>query len=235
MFNSPDPRMPELSIIIPVLNEQKFLAAQREPLTTLIEQGHEVIIVDGGSADKSLHIAGMIGCKTFVQHPSRGAQLHFGALQSTKKILLFLHADTILPSNAVTLVGQALAPPRNHWGHFSVAFSNPRPMFRIIAWFMNKRSRLTGMATGDQAIFIKRKCYFDCGGFPEYPIMEDIALSKRLGKITLSPVCLPDKVISSSRKWEVEGILKTIATMWSLRLLFFLGVPANKLAKLYYT
>lgn len=227
--------MQKLSIIIPVLNEQNFLAALRKPLTTFIAQGHEVIIVDGGSTDKSIHIADMIGCKTLVLHPSRGSQLHLGALQSTKEILLFLHADTILPSNAVTLINQALAPSRNHWGHFSVAFSNSKPVFRTIAWFMNKRSRLTGMATGDQAIFIKRKCYFDCGGFPAYPIMEDIALSKRLKKIAVPPVCLPDKVISSSRKWEVEGILKTITTMWSLRLLFFLGVSANKLVKLYYT
>jgi len=98
---------------------------------------------------------------------------------------------------------------------------------------MNRRSRLTGVTTGDQAMFSKRECYFSCGGFPDYPIMEDVAISKRLRKIA-PPVCLSDKVVNFSRRWETRGVLKTIITMWGLRLLFFLGVPANRLAKLYY-
>ena len=222
----------KLSIIIPVLNEESFLEKQKKLLMCFIKEEHEVIAVDGGSTDKSVKIANEAGCKTFITKPSRGYQLHFGAEQSKHDLLLFLHADTSLPINMAELISSALAPVSAHWGRFDVSFSNSKLIFRVIAWLMNQRSRVTGIVTGDQALFVKRKSYFDCGGFPDYPLMEDIVISKHLKKIS-SPVCLPNKVITTGRKWEKQGVIKTITKMWGLRLMFFLGLSTEKLAKLY--
>lgn len=224
--------MTKLSIIIPVLNEDEILFNQQEAFRSLLNQGHEVIVVDGGSEDNSIEIANRIGCKTFVTRPSRGHQLHFGAEQSSNEVLLFLHADTLLPTNTPELINHALTPANKHWGRFNVRFSNTKLIFLIIAWFMNKRSCLTGISTGDQALFVKRESYFSCGGFPDFPIMEDIEISKRLKKISF-PVCIPNEAISSSRKWDKQGVLKTILKMWRLRLMFFFGVSPDRLAKLY--
>lgn len=224
--------MAKLSIIVPVLNEEKFLARQQEKFKSFLNDGHEILVIDGGSKDKTMKIANLIGCKTFVTKPSRGHQLHFGAEKSNNEHLLFLHADTLLPSNAAELINHALTPANKHWGRFNVRFSNTKLIFLIIAWFMNKRSCLTGISTGDQALFVKRKSYFNCGGFPDFPIMEDIEISKRLKKIAF-PVCIPNEAICSSRKWESQGVFKTIFKMWRLRLMFFYGVSTEKLAKLY--
>lgn len=224
--------MQTISIIIPVFNEEEFLEQNKDVLKSYITEENEVIVIDGGSQDNSVHVANQIGCKTFVTKPSRGYQLHFGALQSTNELLLFLHVDTELPTNALTIISEVLAPNNKHWGCFEVCFSNSKLIYQIIAWFMNKRSCLTGIVMGDQAMFAKRESYFITGGFPDFPIMEDIQISKQLKKIT-SPVCLTNKVITSSRKWESQGVLKTIFKMWSLRLLFFFGLSPEKLAKLY--
>jgi len=224
--------MQTISIIIPVFNEEEFLEQNKDVLESYITEENEVIVIDGGSQDNSVHVANQIGCKTFVTKPSRGYQLHFGALQSTNELLLFLHVDTELPTNALTIISEVLAPNNKHWGFFEVCFSNSKLIYRIIAWFMNKRSCLTGIVMGDQAMFAKRGSYFISGGFPDFPIMEDIQISRQLKKIT-SPVCLTNKVITSSRKWESQGVLKTIFKMWSLRLLFFFGLSPEKLAKLY--
>ncbi len=224
--------MPKLSIIIPILNEQVFLANHHEILKSLLSDGHEILVIDGGSTDNSVDIAKAIGCKTLKTKTSRGFQLHVGAKHSKNELLLFLHADTLLPTNAAELIYHALTPVNKHWGRFNVRFSNQNLIFQIIAWFMNKRSYLSGIATGDQAIFVKRKSYFSCGGFPDFPIMEDIEISKRLKKIAY-PVCIPNEAIASSRKWENQGVIITILKMWSLRLMFFFGVPTEKLAKLY--
>ncbi len=224
--------MPKLSVIIPVLNEEYFLAKQQEIYKFFLKQGHEVIIVDGGSSDKTVQIAGLIGCKIFITKPARGHQLHFGAKQSLNEILLFLHADTFLPQNAIKLICIALTSAANYWGRFDISFSSSKLIFQIIAWFMNKRSCLSGIVTGDHALFVKRASYFSCGGFPDYPIMEDIEISKRLKKIA-SPICLTDEVVSSCRKWEKQGVLKTIIKMWSLRILFFFGISTKTLAEFY--
>jgi len=224
--------MLKLSIIIPVLNEETCLINNQEKLKSLLADGHEILVIDGGSQDKSVKIANAIGCKTLITKASRGYQLHFGAKHSKNELLLFLHADTLLPSNAAELILQALTPTNNHWGRFNIKFSNPNLVFSVVAWFMNKRSYLTAIVTGDQAMFIKRDSYFICGGFPDFPIMEDIEISKRLKMMAL-PICLSDEVISSSRKWETQGVLKTIIKMWCLRLMFFLGVSTEKLAKSY--
>lgn len=224
--------MPGLSIIIPVLNEARFLAANKEKFGSWLREGHEILVVDGGSRDGSVNIARALGCKVFRTRASRGHQLGCGASHSKNDVLLFLHADTRLPPHAAEAIARALAGPDRHWGRFDVRFSNPRRVFRVIAWFMNKRSCLTGIATGDHALFIKREFYFGCGGYIDIPLMEDVELSRRLKRYA-SPACLSEKVVTSSRRWEQNGILKTVLTMWLLRLLFFLGQSPAKLARLY--
>lgn len=224
--------MCKLSIVIPVLNEEKFLTVHKEALSSLLSGGHEILIVDGGSKDHSIEVARELGCRIFSTKASRGYQLHFGAERSRNEILLFLHADTLLPFNAIEVITRTLSMPGQYWGRFNVRFSNSKLVFRLIAWMMNKRSCLTGIVTGDHSMFIRRKCYFDCGGYSDIPIMEDVELSLRLKKIA-APVCLTDEVLASSRRWEQKGILNTVFTMWKLRLLFFFGEAPEKLVKHY--
>lgn len=226
--------MHNLSFIIPTLNEEEFFIQQKLFLQSLLQQGHEVIVVDGGSIDKSVAIAKSIGCNCISTKPSRGYQLRTGAEISTYPILVFLHADTILPSSGIDSILKVMSTHNADWGCFNVVFANQKCIFKIIAWFMNKRSCLTGIVTGDHTIFVERSTYFDSGGFSDIPIMEDIEFSKRLKKYS-RPVCLAETVITSSRKWEQKGIMRTILLMWKLRLFFFFGAPAEKLAKQYYS
>ena len=224
--------MSGLSIIIPVLNEERLLAESKERLASLLKDGHEVLVVDGGSRDDSVNTARALGCRVFCTRASRGHQLACGANHSRNDVLLFLHADTLLPPRAAKVIVEALAGPGQLWGRFDVRFSNPHRVLRLIAWFMNKRSCLTGIVTGDHALFIKRELYFSCGGYMDIPIMEDVELCRRLKK-SAPPVCLSEKVVTSSRRWEQNGILKTVLTMWLLRLMFFMGRSPARLARLY--
>ena len=224
--------MTKLSVIIPVLNEAEFLTQQSNRLESFIKEKHEVIVVDGGSKDNSASIASKAGFSVFVTNASRGHQLRIGVEKSQNEILVFLHADTELPLHATSLICNALAPTHNHWGRFSISFTSSKLIFQLIAWFMNKRSCLTGIVTGDHAMFMERDYYFKCGGFPDCTIMEDIVISKRLKKAS-RPVCLSEKVKTSCRKWERQGVYKTIIKMWNLRILFLMGVSTEKIAKLY--
>ena len=224
--------MSKLSIVIPVLNEEKFLTRNQEMFTCLLKDGHEILVVDGGSQDNSLKTAYELGCRVFSTRASRGHQLHYGAERSKHELLLFLHADTLLPLNAAQAIVQTLSKPNQHWGRFNIRFSNSRLVFRIIAWLMNKRSCLTSIVTGDHAMFIRRECYFNCGGYSDIPIMEDVEFCSRLKK-NKAPACLSDEVITSSRRWEQKGICCTVLMMWKLRLMFFFGVSPEKLVKLY--
>lgn len=223
-----------ISIIIPVLNESLFFTRQQLYLEALLKQGHEIIVVDGGSTDDSILAAEKLGCKCIHTKASRGYQLHAGASISTSDTLVFLHADTILPLVVTNTINTALNNHNASWGRFNVTFTNKKFIFNVIAWFMNKRSCITGIVTGDQTLFVKRKTYFDCGGFADIPIMEDIEFSKRL-KIHSLPICLNETVITSSRKWEQQGIIKTILLMWRMRLSYFFGASTEKLAKKYYS
>ena len=225
--------MQNISFIIPVLNEEIFFNEQNSFFKLLIEEGHEIIVVDGGSKDHSLNIAKSIGCKIISTKSSRGFQQHKGASISVNDIMVFLHADTTLPSSALISIKQALSKKNITWGRFNVSFTNQKLIYKIIAWFMNKRSCLTGIVSGDHALFVKREVYFECGGFSDIPIMEDIDISKKLKKYS-KPICLTDKVTTSARKWEKNGVLNTIFLMWRLRFLFYIGIPADKLAKYYY-
>ncbi len=226
--------MYKLSIIIPVLDESLFFTKQQLYVEALLQQGHEIIVVDGGSTDNSVLAAEKLGCKCINTKASRGYQLHVGANASTYETLVFLHADTLLPLTATNSINTALDNLNASWGRFNVMFTNKKLIFRVIAWLMNKRSCITGIVTGDQTLFIKRKTYFDCGGFADIPIMEDIEFSKRLKKHS-PPICLSENVITSSRKWEQQGVIKTIMLMWRLRLSYFFGASTEKLARQYYS
>ena len=226
--------MHELSIVIPTLNENLYITSHLPYFESIIKQGHEIIIVDGGSIDGTVESAERLGCKCITTKASRGYQLQAGANASIHDVLVFLHADTLLPPTAMKDINSSLSNPDSSWGRFNVVFSSNNLIFKVLAWFMNKRSCITGIVTGDHTLFIKRNTYFDCGGFADIPIMEDIEISKRLKKYS-NPVCLSNSVITSSRKWEKQGVIKTILMMWILRAKFYFGIPAEKLVKQYYS
>ncbi|MDH5445646.1 MAG: TIGR04283 family arsenosugar biosynthesis glycosyltransferase [Gammaproteobacteria bacterium] len=224
--------MHRVTIIIPVLNEAGSIQNTLLPLQSYRQQGHEVIVVDGGSEDSTVSIAEHL-CDKLVHGPiGRARQMNAGAEQAKGDILLFLHADTILPENAVQIVNTKLQSTSSVWGRFDVSLSGNHPVLRIVAFFMNLRSRFTGIATGDQAIFVRSKEFNQLRGFPDVALMEDIRFSKSL--LTIShPICLRHKVTTSSRRWEQKGILRTIILMWYLRLAHFFGKSPKELARIY--
>ncbi len=220
-----------VSVIIPVLNEEALIGGQLDTLAGLREAGHELVVVDGGSHDATLRHAHE-KCDQLLSSPAgRAVQMHHGALQAHGEMLLFLHVDTLLPESALALFAEfpVYAPC---WGRFDVRLSGGRFLFRVIETLMNWRSRITGIATGDQAIFVHRELYLKVGGFPQIALMEDIALSRRL-RAVMPPRCLDVRVCSSSRRWEKNGILRTILLMWLLRVLYWLGCSPERLVRLY--
>lgn len=221
----------KISIIIPVLNEEKALSYLLNSLQSFDDENHEVIVVDGGSFDNSLFIAQEKVKTVIVSKPGRALQMNSGAELASGDILLFLHVDTILPESALTAISSSCIND-NCWGRFDVRLSSDKSVYRLIEGFINIRSRLTSIATGDQAIFIKRDLFNRFNGFPEIALMEDVALSKRLKK-QAAPVCLKDRVITSSRRWETRGVIATVLLMWKLRLYYFFGVSPDKLQKMY--
>jgi rSAM/selenodomain-associated transferase 2 len=223
---------PRLSIIVPVLDEAEQIRRRLAALMPLRERGHEVIVVDGGSSDGTGGLARELADEMLSAPCGRAAQMNAGALRATGEVLLFLHADTHLPDRADELVLRGLAQSRRAWGRFDVAIDGSHPMFTVIAWCMNLRSRLTGIATGDQAIFVRREAFLRSGGFPDIPLMEDIAHSRAMKTIS-APLCLRERAITSARRWEKHGILPTILKMWVLRLAFFLGADPARLANAY--
>ncbi len=222
---------PRLSIVIPVINEAERLAGMLQSLQPL-RPDCELLLVDGGSDDDSPAIAEPLTDKLLYCPRGRARQMNCGAAQARADILLFLHADTRLPVNAVKHILRAVADGYR-WGRFDVEFDSPHLIFKLIALLMNWRSRLTGIATGDQAMFITIQAFQAVYGFPEIALMEDIAISarlKRLGK----PCCLTDKAVTSARRWQQHGVLKTILLMWRLRLAYFFGADPDDLAARYY-
>lgn len=220
----------KLSIVIPVLNESATLVACLSQLQDLRCRGCELVLVDGGSTDGSQALAEPLVDLLLTSEPGRARQMMSGANLCSGDTLLFLHADTCLPDDADSLIQQALTD--SNWGRFDVCLSGGHRAFLMIAWFMNHRSRLTGIATGDQAMFVRRLLFDQVGGFIDQPLMEDIELSKQLKKDS-PPACVSTPIVTSSRRWEERGIMGTILLMWKLRLLYFFGVSAEKLAKLY--
>lgn len=221
----------KLSIIVPVLNEAGELPQRLKDLTPIIEQGAEVIVVDGGSSDDSAAIAEGSGL-TVVRSPrGRARQMNAGAERARGEVFLFLHADTRLPGDALTLVANALEGG-HVWGRFDVRIAGAGATLRLVAWMMNGRSRLSGIATGDQAMFVTRAAFVAVGAFPDQPLMEDVELSRRLRRIS-PPACIAERVTTSARRWEARGVWRTIFLMWRLRFDYWRGVPASVLAEAY--
>jgi rSAM/selenodomain-associated transferase 2 len=222
----------KLSVIVPLLNEARELSAMLERLLPVIRNGSEVILVDGGSDDGSADMAERAGFTVVQSARGRARQMNAGAARATGDVLLFLHADTQLPDAAETTIAHGLADSGRVWGRFDVRISGRAPMLRVVGCLMNVRSRLTGIATGDQAMFVTRVAFDSLGGFPDQPLMEDIELSKRL--LALSrPVCIARCVTTSGRRWETRGVWRTILLMWRLRWDYWRGVPAQQLAEAY--
>lgn len=227
--------LPTISVIIPTLNEEESLP---QTLACLSASGvMEVVIVDGGSLDKTISIAESFCAKTsnarIVTAPAgRARQMNEGAKVSRGDILLFLHADTQLPVQAGRIVESALAKRNAVGGRFNVRFDSPSIWSRVISALMNHRSRLTGIATGDQAIFVRREVFELLGGFSDIPLMEDIEFSGRLQQAGRT-VALRDTVVTSFRRWDTQGTLKTILLMWSLRFLYWAGVSPLRLSRWY--
>jgi rSAM/selenodomain-associated transferase 2 len=211
-----------LSIVVPALNEAPRIRAALEALAPLRARGHEVIVVDGGSSDGTAQIVTGL-CDHLVLSPrGRAIQMNAGARAASGEVLLFLHADTRLPPDFVI-------PGSSLWGRFDVRIEGRHPLLRVVARAMNLRSRLTGIATGDQAIFVRRDAF---PGFAEIPLMEDVEFCRRMKRVA-KPACLRERVLTSGRRWESRGVLRTIVLMWRLRLMYFLGAPPERLSRIY--
>ncbi|ASK34581.1 glycosyl transferase [Alcanivorax sp. N3-2A] len=222
----------KLSVVMPVLNESACLESLLEGLRKRLGDGDEIIVVDGCSTDDSALIAGRHA--DLVLHCDRGRarQMNLGAERASGDLLWFLHADCgrVLSGHVRalrTLADDAL------WGRFDVRLSGEHPMLFLIGHAMNLRSRWTGIATGDQGIFIRRDLFQELGGFPEQPLMEDIALSRRLCART-PPVCLRPRLVADSRRWESRGVWRTTLLMWQLRWRYWRGEDPARLHRDYY-
>ncbi len=220
-----------LSVILPVLDEAPGIEATLARLQGLRAQGHEVIVVDGGSQDDTAARSSPLADCVLVASRGRARQMNAGAAAARGDALLFLHADTALPEHAVPLVRAALR--RRLWGRFDVRIAGRPRMLRAVAAMMNLRSRLTGIATGDQAIFVSRAAFSAVGGYPDQPLMEDIELSRRLKRLG-RPACLRERAVTSGRRWEAMGVGRAIMLMWRLRFDYWRGVPAARLASRYH-
>lgn len=222
-----------VSIIIPVFNEADSLADSLSPLQGLRGQVLEIIVVDGGSTDDTVTVATGLADWVVESPKGRALQMNTGARSASGKLLLFLHADTLLPTafGEVLTAWQSTLPLPN-WGFFHLRLAGDKAWFRVIERCINWRSAMSQVATGDQCLFVERNLFLPLGGFENIPIMEDVALCKRLRKM-YKPAVLLEPVLTSSRRWEKFGVLRTVLLMWRMRLLYFLGVSPHVLAKSY--
>jgi rSAM/selenodomain-associated transferase 2 len=224
--------MSRLSIIMPVLNEGEGIASALDALAILRSLGAELIVVDGGSHDATVQRARLRADAVLSAPRGRAVQMNAGAARASGDVLLFLHVDTRLPPDADHVILNGLERSGRTWGRFDISIEGTHPLLPVIAWLMRLRSRLSGIATGDQGIFVRRDGFHSVGGYPELPLMEDIALCERLKKIG-PPLCLRQRVVTSGRRWEKNGVLSTIALMWRLRLAYFFGADPKLLARRY--
>ena len=221
-----------ISIVVPVLNEAEAVTQSLLPLQELRGHTVEIIVADGGSRDGTREAAQPLANGVIEAPRGRASQMNAGAGFARGEVLLFLHADTRLPSGWTVMVRDALEGTNREWGRFDVRLDGGHPMLRIVERAMNLRSRLSGIATGDQAIFVTRAAFDAIGGFPSIALMEDVALCSRL-RARSRPACLRERVVTSSRRWERHGIARTIALMWRLRLEYALGADPDRLARMY--
>lgn len=219
-----------ISVVLPVLNEEQSIRGTLQSLIRLTP--YEIIVVDGGSRDRTLEI-----CKEFavdVMHAERGRarQMNVGARRASGEVLLFLHADTRLPQSALNDIAAALSDSRYLGGRFDVELEGAHWMLKIVGTLINCRSRATKVATGDQALFVRREVFERMGGFPDIPLMEDIAFCRALKRIG-GVACLRSRVITSARRWERDGVWRTIFKMWSLKVCYLAGVSPMRLKRFY--
>jgi len=222
----------KLSIVVPMLNEAPALPDLLEHLLPLRRRGVEVVLVDGGSEDGSVAIATCAGFEVIHAERGRARQMNAGAAAASGDVLLFLHADTRLPDGAIELIDAALADGRHAWGRFDVEFDLRTWTMDATAFGMNLRSRLSGIATGDQALFMTRAAFDGVGGFPEQPLMEDVEITGRLRRRS-RPACIRRPVLTSARRWQSRGPWRTILLMWRLRLAYWFGASPADLARQY--
>src|SRR5882672_3327830 len=221
-----------ISIIVPVFNEAQGISESLAVLAPLRARGHEIIVVDGGSSDKTPDLARRAADRVVSAPRGRASQMNAGAALARGEVLVFLHADTRLPEAAGARILQGLAASGRAWGRFDLRIEGASVFLPVIAFFMNLRSRATGIATGDQAIFVRRDAFERVGRFPSLELMEDIALSRSLKRVS-RPLCVADKAVTSGRRWERHGVLRTVFLMAWLRLAFFLGAAPASLARFY--
>jgi len=222
-----------VSIVIPALDEAREIIATLAPLQPLRAAGHEVIVVDGGSADATMALAAPFADRAFIAPTGRASQMNAGAAAATGDVLLFLHADSRLPAAGFAALLRELPRSRRRWGRFDVAIASRRRVLNLVGSMMNARSRLTGIATGDQGIFVERALFDAVGGYPDQPLMEDVELSRRLKRAGGPPLCLRERVVTSARRWEARGPWRTVVAMWRWRLAYRTGAPPARLAAEY--
>jgi rSAM/selenodomain-associated transferase 2 len=220
----------KLSVIIPTLNEVRVI--QKTLQQVLLTGADEVVVVDGGSQDATREMAKHLGCRIIQSPRGRALQMNAGAKAAQGDVLLFLHADTLPPVVAKEIIQEALSDPQIVGGRFDIRIDRPGWLYRLVASLINLRSRLTRIATGDQAIFVRRNVFERIGGFSEIPIMEDVEFSRRL-KRAGGIACLHARVTTSARRWANHGPLKTILLMWKLRFLYYVGVSPDSLKRYY--
>jgi rSAM/selenodomain-associated transferase 2 len=221
-----------LSIVVPVLDEATGITAMLQALEPLRKRGAEVIVVDGGSRDGTPGLAAALADRVVSSARGRARQMNAGAALAGAEVLLFLHADTRLPDAADEHIAAALRGGAG-WGRFDVRIDGRPWMLHVVAACMNQRSRLTGIATGDQALFVRRALFQQLGGYPDQPLMEDVELSRRLRRVA-PPACLRETVVTSGRRWESRGVWRTIVLMWWLRWRYWRGVSPDRLARAYH-
>lgn len=219
-------------MIIPVLNEAPLVVSALQALQPLRDAGHELVLVDGGSTDETVALGRPLVDRLEVTTQGRARQMNAGAAVASQAVFWFLHLDTEVFSGAAGRILDGLRISGRGWGRFDVRLSGRHPLLRLVERLMNLRSRVSGIATGDQGIFVRRELFQRLGGYPEIPLMEDIALCRELRRLG-RPLCLRSWLTTSSRRWERYGVLRTILLMWRLRLAYAVGVDPARLAEDY--
>ncbi|WP_335340068.1 TIGR04283 family arsenosugar biosynthesis glycosyltransferase [Sedimenticola selenatireducens] len=221
-----------LSVVIPCLNEAETIVQLLETLQDARAEGVELVLVDGESIDDTVALAAPLVDKLIGSVVGRAQQMNAGAQAAAGEILWFLHADSVIRAEFPRQIISVMAASESDWGRFNIRLSGRHPMLRVIEFMMNWRSRLSGIATGDQGIFVRRELFVRLGGFPAIPLMEDIAISKRLKRYS-RPQVIARCLITSSRRWEQSGIISTVLLMWRLRWAYFFGADPARLAQRY--